>query len=434
MNKLEALGIRLPFLTFLSLALALNLALTWYVVGVMRFPISSDRDSFEYVGITDNLLAGHGFAVEPNSPWRPDGSRTPGMLLINLPLRVFSEKNDLSAALAGRLALLSAALVVGILGVRVLGNAYGWLACCFLLITPSIVYYTINPYETELHYLLALSLLFFGISLTSTHRAAGVIVATVSSAYAMLLRPAALFVLLTIIVVLLLSILFLENRNLKMITLVLAAGIMGGTVFAYGGWSARNYLTFGALEFSTVGGYNLLHYNAAGMRPYLDPSAADEVSAALAANPVIVQRNYSVDQFRVAAAQGKAGLALIEKYPIAFARSHLDGSWRALLLFDVSVLKNRFGLIPLSVLTAFQILLSFAGFLGISLIWRRAPESVRLLLVILLASGLVSVFTSGVLASPRFRFPLEIAFAVGLAEGVAWMKTKLDGRRLLRRI
>jgi hypothetical protein len=69
------------------LALGIQAGLTWFAVRVVQYPLSTVADAWEYVGITDNVLAGHGFATEREFPWRPDGARTPGMLFINIPLR-----------------------------------------------------------------------------------------------------------------------------------------------------------------------------------------------------------------------------------------------------------------------------------------------------------------------------------------------------------
>jgi hypothetical protein len=155
-------------------ALGIQAGVTWFAVSVVQYSISTDRDAYEYVGITDNWLAGHGFAVEREFPWRPDGARTPGMLFINAPLRWLCPDRDLLAALAARVVLAVIGVLVGVMAMPTLQNPYGLLAGALLIVTPSVGYYTINPFVTELHYLLAFTLLFLGLSLMFTWRVGGI--------------------------------------------------------------------------------------------------------------------------------------------------------------------------------------------------------------------------------------------------------------------
>jgi nitrate/nitrite transporter NarK len=189
-----------------------------------------------------------------------------------------------------------------------------------------------------------------------------------------------------------------------------------GTCLAYLLWCARNYLVFGAFAFSTVPGVNLLHWNAAGMRPFLDNTAAQEVSEALAAYPTIVQRHYESDQFSVAAEQVHAGLSLLKKYPLAFFFSHVVGSFRAFSVFEPMVLKNHFGTLLVYLISLAQLGLTAGGLIGVARGWKSCDAKSRLVLAAMLVAGIVSVLSAGVVASPRFRFPLEIPLAIGWAQ------------------
>jgi hypothetical protein len=174
----------------------------------------------------------------------------------------------------------------------------------------------------------------------------------------------------------------------------------------------RNYLVFGAFAFSTIPGNNLLLHNAAEMRPFLDNNAAQEVSEAL----VAFQRNYGSDQFAEAAERARVGLGLIKKYPRAFLSSHLVGSFRAFAVFDPLFLKDRFGILLVSLLSLVQLGWTAGGLIGIARGWKSCDAKFRLVLAAMLVAGIVSVLTVGALASPRFRLPLEIPLAIGWAQ------------------
>lgn len=398
---------------FFLIALGVQLGLTWFVVDLIQYPISTVADAWDYVGITDNLLAGHGFAIERKFPWRPDGSRTPGMLLINIPLRVLFPHNDFYAALASRVVLILIGVIVGVIAIRILDNPYALLAGAILILTPSVSYYTINPFETELHYLLALSALFLGALIAFTRRIVGLMVVVVASSYAMLLRPAAQFPLIGVGLVCLTWFSVADTGPIKRVALSLCASVLIGTSCAYLLWCARNYLVFGAFVFSTVPGHNLLHMNAAGMRPFLENTGAKEVSETLAAYPIIVQRNYGSDQFAVAAQQAHVALGLIRKYPLAFLSSHFIGSLRVLSVFEPTILKDHFGMLSVYLISLVQLGFTAGGLIGVARIWKCCETRYRLVLAAMLVAGIVSVLSAGAVISARFRFPLEIPLAIG---------------------
>jgi hypothetical protein len=422
-----------PFaiLVIFLIALGIQTGFTWFAVRVVQYPISAAPDAWEYVGITDNVLAGHGFAVERTFPWRPDGARTPGMLFVNIPLRRLFPNHDLYAALASRIVLALIGIMVGIMAMQLLANPYGLLAGAILILTPSVSYYTINPFETELHYLLALSGLFLGISLAFTRRLVGVLVVVVASGYAMLLRPAAQFPLLAVALVCFIWCSVARAKLIKRTALWLGASVVIGTCSAYLLWCARNDLVFGAFTFSTVPGFNLLHFNAAGMRPFLDHTAAQEVSEALAAYPIRIQRYYGSDQFAVAAEQARVGLNLLKKYPLAFFSSHLVGSFRAFLVFEPMILNTHFGILPVYLISLVQLGFTAGGLVGVARGWKSCDARYHLVLTAMLVAGIVSVLSAGVLASPRFRFPLEIPLALGWAKLVGERRQRV---RVLGRV
>ena len=150
---------RLFFYLFLT-ALMLQAAMSVAVQFLLNVPVSTEVDSIEYIRTADNILAGHGFSIEDTQPWRPNAYRTPGPLLINIPLRFLSFKNDLLAIIISRLVLLGAAVLVIRLASRLGLSAFALLAGMFFVLMPSMAYYSLLPYSTETAYAVASGLLF----------------------------------------------------------------------------------------------------------------------------------------------------------------------------------------------------------------------------------------------------------------------------------
>jgi hypothetical protein len=301
------------------------------------------------------------------------------------------------------------------MAMQLLDNPHGLLAGAILILAPSVSYYTINPFETELHYLLALSVLFLGISLAFTRRIVGLLAVVLASGYAMLLRPAAQFPLIAVALVCLTWFGVAREKLLKRTALWLGASVVIGTCLAYLLWCSRNYLVFDAFAFSTVPGNNLLRHSAAEMRPFLDKTAAQEISEAIAAYPTIAVRYYGSDQFAVVAEQARVALSLIKKHPLAFFFSHIISSFHAFSVFDPWFLKKRFGILPVYLITLVQLGLTAGGLIGVARGWKSCEARYHLVLTAMLAAGIISVLSAGAITSPRFRFPLEIPLAIGWA-------------------
>jgi hypothetical protein len=207
-----------------------------------------------------------------------------------------------------------------------------------------------------------------------------------------------------------------HEKPIKRAALWLCASVVIGTCLAYFLWCARNYFVFGAFAFSTIAGNNLLHCNAAGMRSFLNHTAAQEVSEALAASPIHLPRHYGGDQFAVAAEQTRVALGLFKKYPFAFLSSHVVGSFRAFAVFEAGFLKSRLGILLISLISLAQLGLTAGGLIGVAQGWKSRDARYRLVLTAMLVAGIVSVLSAGILASPRFRLPLEIPLAIGWAK------------------
>lgn len=415
-------GTRVP-LALLVVCLALQTAAAWLAIGVLRYPMSTQRDSWEYVNITDNVIRGHGFSVEPVAPWRPDSIRTPGMLLTNIPLRLFFPRNDGLAAVFGRIWLLaSVILVIRLAREMGLSRDASNLAGVFLILMPTVAYYSILVYETETPYLIACCVLALGLHRAiSEGRSSGFVLIALGSAYAISLRPAALIVLAGLVALASVGVIASRGGVLRRRLSASVLCVLVGSSIIYCGWSLRNRKLFGVAEYSAIVGVNLLQYNAAAAIPYLGPEGQSEIAASVERLKLDIHSYYGRDQLVRASLEKREGLRLIRKYWKAFVQSHIAGTLRSALFFDVSVLRQRYGALPGYVLAVEQGVLTLSGLFGL-VSWARAlPLERRVALALILAVGLLSVASAGAVASPRFRFPLEIPLALGNA----WLAGRL---------
>src|ERR1700687_3251351 len=101
---------RLLLISFFA-ALLLQTAAMMAAIVFMSLPISTEEDSVEYIRTADNVVAVGRFSIDVAPPFRPNGFRTPGPLVLNIPLRLLSFKNDTAAALISRLALILGAFL-----------------------------------------------------------------------------------------------------------------------------------------------------------------------------------------------------------------------------------------------------------------------------------------------------------------------------------
>jgi len=252
---------------------------------------------------------------------------------------------------------------------------------------------------------------------------------SLASMYALYLRPAALFVLAAYVCVGVL--IGLQARfEIRRRVLLSAGSCFLGMVVAYLSWSYRNYNVFGSFQYSTVSGYNLLHFNARGMEPYLDQTGRERLQSAMAKYPTFLQRYNGADQFTLSNRQGEEGVRIIVQYPMAFLLSHMKGVVTSFFVFSPSVVKSQSSVL----LVAASILHSGLALIGISGLvasWKSFSETQRVALSLMLAAGIVSSLTGGALFSPRFRIPLDVLLAVGCALFVMGILRKRDSHGIV---
>jgi hypothetical protein len=399
----------------------LQAALSVAVYLLYDVPVSSEVDSVEYIRTADNVLAGNGFSIELTAPWKPYAFRTPGPLLINIPLRILSFKSDLLAIIISRLLLLAGAVLTIYLASRLGLSSFSMLAATFFVAMPSMAYYSLLPYSTETPYAVACGLLFAS-SLAYLNRGTWKPLAVIGLAamYALWLRPAALFVLTAYLA----AAVFIALRHRYMVrqrVLFAACACFLGIIVAYGVWGYRNYKTFGTFQYSTISGDALLDFNARLMEPYLDETGKRELESALVKYPRFLQRYSEFDQFVISNREAEEALRLIFKYPLPFLQSHFEGVLRSFFVFAPNILKNRSQMLVVAA-SIVHSGLAAVGIWGLAAAWKSFSEPNRLALLLMLTVGAVSALTVGAPASPRFRIPFDVLFSVGCALFVARAK------------
>lgn len=418
----------------ISFVAALLLQTAAMIVGIvfLGLPVSSEIDSVEYIRTADNVVAAHSFSIDQAPPFRPNGFRTPGPLVLNIPLRVLSFKNDIAAALISRLVLVFGAFLCAAIATELGIGKYALLTGTLYILAPTMFYYSMLVYSTELPYSIACGLLELGTILyLSKGSRGGVVLILLSSLYALWLRPAALFVLIAYIGSCVLAS-FVIKQGLRRRVLIAAAVCLVGGFVAYTAWCYRNYVDFHDFEYSTVSGENLLKWNARAMEPFLDSNGRQDLSDALEKYPIKLQRYSGADQFVLADQEAKQGLRLLLKYPVPFLESHFRGTLISTFIFRPGALRSRpVVVIAMSALHCGYLLL---GAVGLILLYRTLNLSQRTALLIIVFVGLVSLLSGGALYSPRFRIPLDIVLVVGttycLARIEAWMLTSGVSQRV----
>lgn len=409
---------RRAVLVLFGAVLFLQTAATIGAIVFLHLRISTEGDSLEYVRTADNVTAGHGFSIENAPPFRPNGFRTPGPLFLNIPLRLLSFRNDIVAALITRLVLFLAGFLCVVNAAQLGLDRYALLAGPLFILTPTMFYYSILAYSTELPYSVGCGLLALGtfLYLDKGRRIGGILIG-LSALYVLYLRPAALFALVAYLGGCVVAA-FVTKQALRRRVLIACLACLIGTVIAYATWCYRNYVVFNAFQYSTVSGENLLKWNARGMEPFLNWEGKQELRESLGKYPIKLQSYSGADQFVLSDQQGKEGLRLILKYPVAFLQSHLRGVIESTFVFHPAALRSRRSVLVIAMSTAHAGVL-LLGTLGLALLYRALNVAQRAALLILVFTGVTSVLTGGALYSPRFRIPLDTLLVIGTVNCIA---------------
>lgn len=399
----------------LVISLFAQTAVAIFLLEIRDFDLNEQGDTEEYIGIADNIIDGRGYSAELEPPWRPTGSRSPGMLITNVPLRLLFADNDSLALAFGKIMfVLIVALFFIVARYFEESDLAIFVVVAFTLI-PSVVYYMINSYASNPPYLLAFVIIYVGmVLLMQSRNYIAVLLMLVGAMYAMSTRPAALFPLVGLGMAGLVGGWLVKDRKLRRKVLIIGATVLLGTSITYLTWSYRNYREFGSFQYSTVGGFNLLHFNVKEMMPYLSESGKQAVEDALDAHPIYIHTYHGEDQFEIADEQGAAAVELIKEYPLAFFSSHVIGTLRGFFLFEVAQLDQVLGKGPSYVAALYQTLLTIAAAYGLIIKFNTLDNSRKAVLLLMLTTGLVNVLSGGALSRPKYRIPLEPVVALGL--------------------
>ncbi|MBL8097779.1 MAG: hypothetical protein JNK81_01280 [Anaerolineales bacterium] len=382
-------------------------------VAMTDFKLIEQGDTAEYVTIADNLIAGRGYSGENVEPYRPTTSRGPGMLLVNIPFRLLFSESDLGAVVAAKLILLLAVGLTLYVAFYFEKSALVYLVAPILTVLPTIAYYFVNPYASSPTLLLAMGAIYLSIVLIFQGRNFAFVLLTLASIYAISSREAALLPLAWIIFGSLLFSFLHKSPEIRRYFRLISIAVLVGTSAFYFLWSYRNQITFGQYQFSSIQGFNLLHASAYSMLPYLDNEGRAEVEASLENYPIYITRYHESDQLDIANQQGQEGTRLIRKYPAAFVMSHVVGTLRGLLIFDVDILEEKLGEWAIVLVTLIQIAVTIIAIIGLVKLTLNLPTEKRLVLALIIGAGIVSLLSGASFGEPRFRISLEPMMALG---------------------
>jgi 4-amino-4-deoxy-L-arabinose transferase-like glycosyltransferase len=218
------------------------------------------NDSASYLRPAVNLLAGHGFSQSESPPFVPDTVRTPTYPLFLVGLFAVAGRAPLAIALAQMALSAVTAVLVYVIGRRLLRERQALIAgLLFSLALGPVVYSVLILSETLFTFMLVA---WMALLLVCRHRG-GVgwaIAAGVAGGLAVLCRPIAVLLPLPAAMLVIAG---SRQRRRRHVAIALVFVVTVAAVIAP--WVARNRRVLGFTALSTVAEYNLLYYSACSL-------------------------------------------------------------------------------------------------------------------------------------------------------------------------
>ncbi len=374
-------------------------------------------DSAEYMTLAQNLIAGRGFSQSLSAPFVPDLRRTP-LYPALLALISFSTNDRHVAAILFNILLgvLTVALVYA-LAQKWAGTTTA-LAAAMLLATDltGITYNNLLLTETTFTLLLTLAVLAL-IEYSLRPRARQAWLSGLAFGLATLCRPIGIFLAPVLLLVFAWPIRTRGHWHAVRDYLLLNAGFFLLT----GLWLARNFLTFGVTDFSSLGAVNLYFHRAAFVAAQVENTDVVLVREGW-------QRDFDARAITWSEAEKIAWLnararEMIAAHPTVYAQLYLEGLARMFgperdSLFDLLGVPRESTMAFIILIVGWlQLLLVYAlAGRGSILTW-RAPR-MRLGLIVMLNVILYFIAIAGPEVYARFRVPLMPLLALLAGCGV----------------
>lgn len=390
-------------------------------------------DTRAYLALADHP-SGYWDSSAPS--WSVGLLRPPGYpLMLALP-RSLSQGLVLSGCLQVAVSI-AVAWLTFTAGQALFGKKVGLIAGMWAALDPTSVAHSARLLtEAPFAALLALALALTAWAVRS--RSAGqAVLAGLALAAATFVRPIGLYLPLLLVPSLLLA----ERLTSRPKALRIGAVILLAYLIPVGGWITRNQAVTGVATFSTIDGYNMLEYRAAG-------AVTAETGVPIADVRLQLRRRLAtrthpeMNPAERSREKGRLGVEVVREHPVGYLRQARDGAVRTLFLArdsNVSDLtEGRAGawlvrplLGALSVASA--IAMSCGAVLGGLRLARRRDLTAIALLVI--PPAYLLVIGSGPEAASRFRVPmvpfLAILSAVAIVDLASTRKDGYAGRQTM---
>jgi 4-amino-4-deoxy-L-arabinose transferase-like glycosyltransferase len=306
-----------PWLVVGGLTVALHaavLARTWPHPD--RFV--SSTDSFEYLSIADNLLAGHGFSQSSSAPYVADLRRTPLFPVMLASIFAVSGRDLPPAAAVNAGVGLLATLMISMLVARKAGARAGVATAAFLAVDLTTLAYR-HLLLTESVFTTLLVAAVWALAAPLTLRPRHALLAGLALGLAGLCRPIGLF----LSPGLLLVFLFRARAQGWKQAMGQYAILNAVCALVLGLWVARNAVYFGVFALTSLGGVNLYFHRAAYVEATLEGSDVSAVRDRLERDFEERSRGWTErDKLAWLSEHGRAG---ITAHPITYIGETLGG-------------------------------------------------------------------------------------------------------------
>lgn len=411
-------------------------------------------DSSSYTVPAVNLLEGHGFSQQTRTPYHPDTLRTPLYPAFIAAVYAISGRNPLHVAGAQVLLSCITAVLVYLLGYRLLKERVAFVGGILFAVSLGPAVYSVFILSETLFTFLLLAGFYFLAIYKEQRKAVWLALGGMVMGLAVLCRPIALFMPVIGLAALLI---FHQDRLRDFLTAGLAYTLPFALVLSP--WLVRNYLITGKATVTTITGINLIFYNAVSIDAELRGISQEQSRLEIVEHidRVIETKGWEKTDPRIQELYADWGLWIILAHPLRYAAVHLKNDLNSLLPSvtelsellgateggkgTVSVI-NQYGLlagvrhyfgdqlwilgaaVPLVALLVLIYVLSLAGIIAMVKVKHWFS------LILLASPVLYLILLPGAPSVPRFRVPAMPYLCLLAGVGAVVIFSRVQRRRL----
>lgn len=410
------------------LALIAVLACLTSALYYAHFSDFYNPDSPGYIAPAANLLAGKGFA---DAQGNPDTLRTPGYPLVILPF-LWAHFDLKYLILFQHLLRVLIIVATAAFAFQLSGSRRQAVLVGVLLSVDLPFLRSANNIMTEVVFTLALGIalkLLWTKSMKLTERTIRCLAAGLICGATVLIRPVSIFLFVPVAIYL-----GLVRREWRTAAAFCVAFLCLPLL-----WAARNDLKAGYFGVSSISGYSVIQYRAAGVLAINDPgdfyASLDRRQAELAAQTCHdLERLHgeNCEQLSIpvrSAYYSKVGVRILLRHPFAYIKLALRGAGMMMLTGSPASLAGMTGLnfaLAAKLLLLYTVpCLGFAAF-GLKQCWNRNRAFFWLATLVI---GYFVVISSGAETFARFRIPILPLYSILIALGLDSLWQRISNRR-----